>query len=143
MDDNKPQDESKPGVDELFTIESAIKEHMSQIEKLGDELKPVKEMLDDYLDNDPTYRERTELAKKASQLKSQTKQQLLKQPNAVQLVEKIKTMKEEMKGLSEALSYYLREFQRLTGANEFEGSDGELRQIVYIAKLVRKTNLNK
>lgn len=143
MDDATPKAEDKPQVDELFTVESAIKEHMSQIEKLGDELKPVKEMLDDYLDNDPTYRERTELAKKASQLKSQTKQQLLKQPNAVQLVEKIKTMKEEMKGLNEALSYYLREFQRLTGANEFEGSDGELRQIVYIAKLVRKTNLNK
>lgn len=138
MDEN-----SSSGADELLTIESSIKEHMSQIEKLGEELKPVKEMLNDYLDNDPTFRERTELAKKATQLKTQTKQLLLKQPNAVQLVEKIKTMKEEQKGLQEALSYYLREYQRLTGANEFEGSDGELRQIVYTAKLVRKTNLNK
>ena len=138
MDENKPSN-----ADELLTIESSIKQHMPQIEKLGEELKPVKEMLEDYLDNDPDFKERTELAKKATQLKTQTKQLLLKQPNAASLVEKIKSMKEEQKGLQEALSYYLREYQRLTGANEFEGPDGELRQIVYTAKLVRKTNLNK
>ena len=42
MDENKPSN-----ADELLTIESSIKQHMPQIEKLGEELKPVKEMLED------------------------------------------------------------------------------------------------
>jgi hypothetical protein len=64
-------------------------------------------------------------------------------PQGKNLEEKVITTKEELKEVEEALSYYLREYQRLTGSNEFEGSDGELRQIVYMAKLVRKTNLNR
>ena len=41
--------------------------------------------------------------------------------------------------LNEGLSDYLREYQRLSGSNEIEGEDGELRTIVYVAKLVRKS----
>ncbi len=106
-------------------------------------MQPVREMLNDYLENDPIYREHTDLAKKATQVKSATKKQLMSTPNAKELDGKIRTMKQDIKDAEEALSYYLREYQRITGANEFEGEDGELRQIVSVAKLVRKTNLQK
>lgn len=142
--DNQQQAPAQqPELTELLTIERSIKEHIAQIDKLQEELRPVKEMLQTYLDNDPTYREHSEIVKKATQVKSATKKQLMSTPNAKELNEKITMMKQDMKDAQEALSYYLREYQRLTGANEFEGDDGELRQIVYIAKLVRKTNLGK
>jgi hypothetical protein len=144
----EPQDQvavqtQQPELTELLTVERAIKEHIAQIDKAQEELQPVKEMLQTYLDNDPTYREHTEIAKKATQVKSATKKQLMSTPNAKELDEKIRLGKQDIKDAQEALSYYLREYQRLTGANEFEGEDGELRQIVFLAKLVRKTNLQK
>jgi uncharacterized protein (DUF3084 family) len=143
MDPQNTAAPQQPELTELLTVERSIKEHIAQIDKVQEELRPVKEMLQTFLDNDPTYREHTEIAKKAAQVKSATKKQLISTPNAKELNEKINMMKQDMKDAQEALSYYLREYQRLTGANEFEGEDGELRQIVYIAKLVRKTNLGK
>lgn len=131
------------GVEDLLTVQNAVKTRMDQLDKLREEIKPHKEMLDSYLENDQTYQEKVAAAKKASQEKSAVKNKLLKQPQAAQLVDKIKTIKDQMKDIQEGLSYYLREYQRMTGANEVEGSDGELRQIVYVAKLVRKTNINR
>ena len=63
--------------------------------------------------------------------------------NGKELNQKLKDMKNEMSDARDALSTYLREYQSKTGQNEFEGEDGELRQIVFVAKLVRKTNLNR
>jgi len=45
-----------------------------------------------------------------------------------------------LKDLQNALSDYLREYQRLSGSNEIEGDDGEVREIVYVAKLVKRTS---
>ena len=49
------------------------------------------------------------------------------------------TYQEHDKIAKEGLSDYLREYQRLSGSNEIEGEDGELREIVYTAKLVKKS----
>lgn len=128
---------------ELITIDSAIKSRVGQLNKLKNDLKVQKEMLTSYLENDEKYREAVELSKKANGVKNTVKAQLLKQPEAANLNETVKSLKEQVFELNEGLSYYLREYQRLTGANEFEGEDGELQQIIYVAKLVRKTRLNK
>lgn len=144
MDEDKKVDApQQQALDQLLTVESAIKQRISAIEKLKADIQPHKEMLSSYLDNDPAYRETVAVAKKATQQKSAIKKQLLSIPEGKNLVDKINTMKEEMRELDEGLSYYLREYQRITGASEFEGEDGELRQIVFVAKLIRKTNLNK
>ncbi len=125
---------------DVIRVEEQIKDRMDRIEKIREETLPHKEMIDSILDGEPKFRELSEVAKKANQAKSQLKKQILDRPNAKIAVEKLKTLREEMKETQEALSYYLREFQRMTGANEFEGNDGELRQIVYVAKLVKKTS---
>lgn len=141
----EPQDvtaKSEPAQD-LMTIDAAIKSRMDKLEELKEQMRKQREMLNSFLDNEPTFREASQLAKKASQQKTAVKNQLLKQPQASNLVETIKTIKEQQQEFQEGLSYYLREYQRLTGANEFEGSDGELREIIYIAKLVKKSPFRK
>lgn len=127
----------------LLTIEQQVKDRLAKLDTLREEIQPHKEMLQSYLENDEKYREATDLAKKASQNKTAVKKQLLSTIQGKTLVEAVDTRKADIKEEEEALSYYLREYQRLTGSNEFEGDDGELRTIVYIAKLVRKTNLNR
>mgnify|MGYP000851861799 CR=1 FL=1 len=127
----------------LLSIESTIKERIVKLEQLKEDMKPHKEMLQSYLENDPVYREHDKMAKDASKQKSATKKQLLNATAGKAIVDKIEAVKTELADVQEGLSYYLREYQRMTGANEIEGADGELRQIVYSAKLVRKTNLTK
>ena len=52
--------------------------------------------------------------------------------------EKAKDLSIEIKEANLGLSEYLREYQRMTGQSEIEGDDGEVREIVYTAKLIKK-----
>jgi len=144
--DGDSTDDAKASGDEvrsLTAVESSIKMNMARIARAQEDLKPLKEMLKSFLEGDEQYVQATEAAKKASQLKTGRKRELMATENGKELEGKMNSLKEDLKEAQEALSYYLREYQRLTGLNEFEGEDGELRQIVYVAKLVRKTSLNK
>ncbi|OGY10245.1 MAG: hypothetical protein A3D26_02690 [Candidatus Blackburnbacteria bacterium RIFCSPHIGHO2_02_FULL_44_20] len=122
----------------LVSVESSIKHNLAQIAKTRADLKVQKEMVDSFLENDPLYMEHAKAAKDAAAQKSATKQKLLKQSHAVTVVDKIIALREEMRVAQEALSYYLGEYQQMTGFNEFEDENGEVKQIVYVAKLVKK-----
>ncbi|MBI2337678.1 hypothetical protein HYU95_00685 [Candidatus Daviesbacteria bacterium] len=123
----------------LLKIEEMIKTHMAQIDELGEEGSKYKDMLDDILANDETYQEHEKLAKEAARIKSNTKKEIMKRPDAADLSNKLKAVKSQQKELKEGLSDYLREYQRLSGSNEIEG-DGEMRTIVYTAKLVKRSS---
>lgn len=146
MDDNNS--DQLPTVSEapkdgevLINMEGMIKNYIASIDKLSDEAKKLKEMLDDIFANDPVYQEHLEKAKEATKLKTATKLQILKQPQAADLNEKIKSLKSQIKESQESLSDYLQEYQRMSGVNEIEGEDGEVREIIYTAKLVKKSSM--
>jgi len=129
--------------DELLTVESAISQRTQKIADLKNELKLQNEMLNSYLENDESYREVSEIAKKASQKKSAVKRELLSNPEAGDLPGKVKELRDELKEVSDALSYYLREYQRITGTSEIEDENGEMQQIVYTARLVKRSVFKK
>lgn len=133
-----PSDNSTD-TDILLNLESLIKSHISQIDKLKEENKVNQGMLNDLLLNDPTYQEHEKKAKEATKVKTKTKQELLKQPQAASLSEKVKEGKASLKELQSAMSEYLREYARMSGTNEIETDDGEVREIIYTAKLVKKS----
>lgn len=126
-----------------LSIENLIKSYISQIKRYTDELKPLKEMVSDLLENSEEYRVASAAAKEASTKKGAVKKQILSTPEGKAAESKLNEMKEQFREAQESLSTYLAEYQRLTGLNEIEGEDGELRKIVYVAKLVRKTNLER
>lgn len=145
MDNNlkKEQEEQLKEAETLMTVDAAIKDRIIKIDEKKNEIRPQREMLTSYLENDQAFRETSEVAKKASQQKGSIRKQLLSTPQGQNLTEKLQILKDELIELEDGLSYYLREYQRITGANEFEGQDGELRQIKLTAKLIRKTDLNR
>lgn len=126
-----------------LSVESLIKTLMTRVARAKEELKPVSEMLNDLLNNNEEYQVVANEAKEASKKKSAVKKQILATPEGKMAADKVNALKDELKEAREALSSYLADYQRLTGSNEIEGEDGELRQIVYVAKLVRKTNLER
>lgn len=147
MDDNtQPTENTTPppaGTNEgtlLIRIEEMIKTHITQIDNLDEEVSKYKEMVDDIFGNDQTYQEHEKIAKEATRIKSKTKSELMKRPEVADLANKLKSLKSEKSELENGLSDYLREFQRLSGLNEIEGEDGEIREIILIPKLVKKSS---
>ncbi len=123
----------------LIKIEEMVRTHISQIETLEVDVRKHKEMLDDIFTNEPIYQEHEKAAKEATRIKTNTKKEILKRPDVADLSEKVKSLKSQKSELQKGLSDYLREYQRLSGSNEIEGEDGQIREIVYEAKLVKKS----
>jgi hypothetical protein len=128
------------GATVLLELESTIKNHLSGIDTRKAELKKTREMIASVLTNDATFKDHEAKAKESAKLKNATKSQLLKLPANASLVTKMHELSAEIKEMSEALSDYLREYGRMSGSNEIEGDDGTVREIVYVAKLVRKSS---
>lgn len=137
---------SSPNSDQvsvLLNLENLVKSHVTGLDRRREELKKNKEMLEDILINDPTYQKHEEQTKEANKIKNSTKRELFKQPNAVVVVDKVKSLRAEIKQMESALSDYLREYGRMSGSNEIEGEDGEVKEIVYVAKLIKKSKNGK
>lgn len=140
-EDQKTSESNTVGQASVITnLDQLIKNYVQSIDKITEEAKKQKEMLDDIFINDSTYREHDEQAKEAAKVKAATKAQIMKQPQVFELSEKIKSMRSEIKELKAALSDYLKEYQRMTGANEVEVEDGEPREIIFTARLVKRNS---
>jgi hypothetical protein len=142
VEEKASSETSMSPVDDLKNIENLINTNISKIDKLQGGIKPVKEMLESLLDADLEYAELDQKAKEAAKTKTMKKKELVDTTNGRELNEKLKSLKSELREAKEALSSYLQTYQQKTGFSEYEGPDGELRQIVFVAKLIRKTKLN-
>jgi seryl-tRNA synthetase len=121
----------------LLSLEELIKNNIAAIDKLAEELKQHKQMLDDAFNNDPAFREHTEKVKEATKQKAEAKANITKQTQVMQLANKVKTMASELKEIQGSLSDYLKEYLRLSGGvNEIQGHDGRVREILTIARLI-------
>ena len=142
--DNNPEAKSPESTGNdavlLIRIEEMIKTHISQIDNLQEEITKRRDMVNDIFGNDEVFNEHDKVAKEAAKIRSTTKAQIMKRPDVADLSSKLKELKSEQSGLKEGLSDYLREYQRLSGSNEIEGDDGEVREIVYTAKLRKKSS---
>ena len=101
----------------------------------------LREMLDSVFQNEPTYQAHDAAVKEASKVRGNTKKQLQKQPQVQDLINRIQDHKSHMKELKTALSDYLQEYASTTSSRTFETTDGQLREIVYDARLVKGSNL--
>lgn len=126
--------------EDLVTITNLIQSYIGNIDRATEEMRAHKQMLTDAFSNDPTYRDQEEKVKEAVKIRNTTKQQILKQPTFRELSEKVKEMSVSVKEMKEGLSNYLQDYARMTGSREIEDSEGEIREIVYVARLVKTAN---
>lgn len=92
----------------LLSLEEMIKSHITSLDKIRMDLRKAKEQFEDSFTNNPTYRENTEQAKAAAKKKSETRQNIMKQPAIAQLSDKMKSLRLDVKEKQAALSDYLR-----------------------------------
>lgn len=141
MSDTTKQTSLPEGTNEavtsLFAIENLIKTHISHIETVKIEMSKQVEMFNDVLNNDSGYKKAAEEGKEVNKKKAEAKQNVLKSPSNASLNQKIKDMRQELKELKNALSNYLQQYQKIADTDQIESEDGEVRQIVYNAHLVK------
>ncbi len=123
----------------MMNLEDIIRRNILESERLQVELKKQNDMYSDIYEVDGDY------AQKADQLETMKKElrgikdKLLQQSSAIDLAQKITATKEEMKDLKEALSDYLQEFQKTAKTDQIEIDKDDIRQIINITKLIKKS----
>lgn len=135
MIDTTTDSTSKDDAKLLLRLEEMIKSNRKIIEKTREELSEQRQMLKDTFENDSVYMEHNEDVKKATKVRNATKAQILKKADVATLAEKVKSLQSQIRESAEALSDYLREYQRVSGLTTIEGEDGEVLEIVYVARL--------
>ena len=124
----------------LLNLEDMIKGHISRIEKLQNETREQKEMLDNVLANSEVYREHSEKARDAAKIKSTTRSEIMKQPSVMQVAARVKDMKSELSEIQSTLSENLSKYQRLAKTNIIEDESGVEREIINSCKLIKRTS---
>jgi len=127
----------------MANLEELIRMSIAKIERLRVEYKKQNEMLESVLAGDPTYRDHSEKAKEANKVKLTTKSEIMKRPDVKPVAEKVRELKAEIRDAQDSLSNYLPEYNRVSGQNQIEDADGQIREILYVAKLVKRSTSKK
>lgn len=131
---------SDGGAQVLLNLEQMIKSNVRAIAKEKDELKKFREMLESALLNDETYRLHNDAAKQAIKVKSATKLQIMKLAENSKVASKVKELSESVKEKETGLEEYLSEFARISGTNEIEDDEGQVQEIIFVPRLVKKSS---
>lgn len=124
--------------EDIVRLDQLIKGYLTDIDNAKDKLKTHKEMLAGAFENDKTYQELDQEVRELNKKKADIKQKIMSQAANMQVKEEMIDLQEQMKEVQQAVSDYLKKYQELTGATEFETADGQVRQIVSLVKLVKK-----
>ena len=95
MDEKNPNPSSGNDAALLLKIEEMIKTHLTQMDELSEEATKYKDMLDSIFANDETFKKHEEAAKEAARIKTNTKKEIMKRPDAAELSEKVKSLKSQ------------------------------------------------
>lgn len=122
----------------VLDLTTLINDYDKTMGELKEQLREQKQMVKDALEGDHEYHEISEKVKELNRQKTAIKQKILKTPAVETVMAKVRDMQTELKDMEDKLSGYLQEYQRVAGTNVIEGTDGELRQIVPVYRLVKK-----
>lgn len=122
----------------LLNLEMAIHRTVNDINKLKDQIKEQKDMYDSTIENDAAYATQAKKEEEVKKITIGLKQQLLKSPAVQDTSEKLKELKDDMKGLQTGLSELLKRYQTVSGLNQITRDDGEIFEIVSTMKLIKK-----
>lgn len=135
-------DNSNPAAD-LVALEGLVLNYIDKIEKHQEILRNKREMLESNLENDPNYQEAAKLAKESSKKKQEEKSRIIRQPEVEKIYTDVKDGQAQLKSMRESLSNHLQNYGKLSGTNQLEDADGQVREIIYTAKVVKRSNKNR
>jgi hypothetical protein len=135
-------DNSNPAAD-LVALEGLVLNYIDKIEKHQEILRSKKEMLESNLENDPNYQEAAKQAKELSKKKQEEKARIIRQPEVEKIYADVKDGQGQLRTMRDTLSNHLQNYGKLSGTNQLEDEEGQVREIVYTAKVVKRSNKNR
>ena len=118
-------------------MEQMIQKRLKIIEDLSDEMRGLKENMQDMLDNDPLYQEMQE---KSAEVKEEGKAVKMRMLNGnqtyVRIEEELKDKRQDLKENKEALSVELVEHYKKHGTFEITDADGTVKRMKFSVRLV-------
>ncbi len=136
------QSEQVDGVEgdalQMIDLEKTIKNFYSGMKMKREELKKLRDMINDTLETDKTYAIQQEKINEAKREQQGTKDQLMSLSSVVEAKVEMKNLGEEIKELDGYLSKNLLQYWELTKKDSITMNDGETYQIKQSAKLVKQ-----
>ncbi len=127
----------------LLSLEELIKSHITSLDRLQEEKRKLTELIADGFNNDAAFKQVSDKVKEVNKEKSAIRQQIMNRAGIIEIANKLKDIKSELKEKQVSLSDYLLEYQRMAGVNEIETADGDVREIIQVAKLIKKAKKDK
>ncbi len=118
------------GVMGRLELESMIKRYLDEVDKLRDQIKTQKEMLNQTVENDAGFSQEDAKVKEAKKTVSALRQKIMRQPAVVDAVGRMKTLKEDMKDVLDTISALAEQYQEVAKTNQIVKDDGEVLEIV-------------
>lgn len=106
-------------------VTSMINKAFEMIEKSKDELKVLKNQLDELMAKDPTYQDAQKEMEVAREAKAIASQKAESNEMVTTLMREIKEKRVELKDFKDSLSASLVEYYKATGSTEITTSDGK------------------
>ncbi len=123
----------------LLNTESMIKRYLGDMEKLRNDIKEQRDMVDSTFENDAVFSEKMKKEDEVKKEKEALKEQLMKTTAVLQADAKLKELKDELKDTQKSLEGLLKQYQELAGTNQIVRDDGEIFEIVTTFKIKKKS----
>lgn len=122
----------------LLNLESLINGYLVDLEKAQEKMKTQRDMFNDTFENDMEYSQIMQKVKEVNRVKSVAKQRIMKLPNVIELTNKLREYKDEVKDIHDGLSAYLQQYKELSGSNQLTRDNGEIVEIISVTKFVKR-----
>jgi hypothetical protein len=124
----------------LLDLERTIKTFHQGLMAKREELRKLKEMIDDTLENDQVYAEHTEKVNDAKRLQKETRDQLMGVSSVISTLEEMKELRNDVKELQQHLSDNIIRYYEVAKTDRITMDDGESYVIKTSAKLVKESS---
>jgi len=120
------------------SVKGLVMRKTVQADELNNQISELSDSLKNILVNDAELSQSEDDAKKAKKAATSRKAVLMNSPEAVSIKIKLQEAKEDLKDIEDALSTQLLTLYQLTGVQEFETDEGEVREFVIKARMKAK-----
>lgn len=109
----------------LGSLQNVIERHANELQRIAEELKQNRELMNNFFENDTTLQAAQEEAKMASASLKERRGQVANHPQVTSLRVKLTELGEQKKEIEETLSHHLVNYYQLTNSKSFDTSDGD------------------
>lgn len=118
--------------------QDTIKKRLKIIAELQEEVNKMKSVYEESLEDNPTYQEIQKVEERFKEETKDKKQKVRLAPAIMALDNDLKDLRKQIRENKEVLSAELVEHYRETGSMEVTDSEGNVKRIIFSAKLVAK-----